>query len=262
MKRRSLLLGALALGLTAAFPVAAMADLLADIKARGTLRAAIDLGSPPYGLRDANMQPIGSEVESAKLLAESLGVKLEIVEVTSTNRIPYLLTNMTDVVVASFSINEERKKVIDFADPHGVIQIIAAAPKSVDIKTVGDLIGRDVATTRGTTNDQEVSKQASAANIMRYDDDATLVTALVSDQNNIMVSSPSIMNAVNERRTNDPLKPKFVLKVNPYAVGLPKGEDALRAAINEWVKTDLANGKLRAVYKKYHNVDLPAEMPK
>lgn len=262
MKRRTLMTGALALTVLAAMPALAFADALDDIKARGTLRAAIDLGSPPFGMQDANMQPTGSEVESAKLLADHLGVKLEIVEVTSPNRIPFLLTNKADVVVASLSISEERKQVIDFADPHGVIQVIAAAPKDVDIKSVEDLKGKDVATTRGTTNDKEATTQAKDANIVRYDDDATLVTALVSGQNNIMISAPQIMNAVNERRTNDPLEVKLVLKVNPYAVGLRKGEDALKAAINDWVKTDLANGKLNAIYKKYNNVDLPAEMPK
>ena len=262
MKRRTLMTSALALALFGAVPAIAIADTLADIKARGTLRAAIDLGSPPFGMQDANMQPTGSEVESAKLLADHLGVKLEIIEVTSPNRIPFLLTNKADVVVASLSISEERKKVIDFADPHGVIQVIAAAPKGLEIKGVEELVGKDVATTRGTTNDKVATSQATGANIVRYDDDATLVTALVSDQNNIMISAPQIMNAVNERRTNDPLEVKFVLKVNPYAVGLRKGDDALKAAVNDWVKTDLANGKLNEIYKKYNNVDLPAEMPK
>ncbi|MGO4436766.1 transporter substrate-binding domain-containing protein [Rhizobium sp. RAF56] len=262
MKRRTLMTSALALALFSTIPAVAFADALADIKARGSLRAAIDLGSPPFGMRDGNMQPTGSEVESAKLLAAHLGVKLEIVEVTSPNRIPFLLTNKADVVVASLSISDERKQVIDFADPHGVIQVIAAAPKSVDIKGVADLKGKIVATTRGTTNDKVATTQATEANIVRYDDDATLVTALVSDQNNIMISAPQIMNAVNERRTNDPLEVKFVLKVNPYAVGLRQGEDALKAAVNEWVKADLASGKLNEVYKKYNNVDLPAEMPK
>lgn len=262
MKRRTLMASAVALALSAFVPSLAVADRLDEIKARGTLRAAIDLGSPPFGMQDANMQPTGSEVESAKLLAEHLGVKLQIVEVTSPNRIPFLLTNKADVVIASLSISEERKQVIDFADPHGVIQIIAAAPKSIKIKGLEDLKGKNVATTRGTTNDKEATTQAVGANIVRYDDDATLVTALVSDQNNVMVSAPQIMNTVNERRKNDPLEVKFVLKVNPYAVGLRKDETALKAAINAWVKADLANGKLNAIYKKYNNVDLPEEMPK
>lgn len=262
MKRRNLMKSAMVLAMVSAIPSIACADALADIKSRGTLRAAIDLGSPPFGMADANMQPSGSEVESARLLAAHLGVKLEIVEVTSPNRIPFLLTNKADIVIASLSITPDRQKVIDFADPHGVIQIIVAAPKAVKISSLEDLVGKDVATTRGSTNDKEATTQAKGATIVRYDDDATLVTALVSGQNTIMISAPQIMNAVNERRKADPLETKMVLKVNPYAVGLRKGEDGLKAAINEWVHVDLKDGKLNAIYKKYNNIDLPADMLK
>lgn len=260
MNLKALTRSAAALALLLAVPAIASADTLDDIKARGTLRAAIDLGSPPFGMTDASMQPTGSEVESAHLLADHLGVGLEIVEVTSPNRIPFLLTGKADVVIASLSISDERKKVIDFADPHGVIQVVAAAPHDVAIDSIEALAGQTIATTRGTTNDNEATKQLTSSNIVRYDDDATLVTALVSGQNEIMVSAPQIMNAVNERRTSDPLEIKIVLKVNPYAVGLRKGDDALKAAVNEWVHTDLQNGKLNEIYKKYNNVDLPAEM--
>lgn len=262
MNRRTFLKATTAVGLVTLLPGVAMADTLTDIKARGTLRDAIDLGSPPFGMHDATMQPAGSEVESATLLAQHLGVKLEIVEVTSPNRIPFLQTGKADVVIASLSITDERKQVIDFADPHGVIAIVVAAPKGTSIKTLDDLVGKDVATTRGTSNDKVATDQAKGATIVRYDDDATLVTALVTGQNTIMISAPQIMNAVNEKRTSDPLEVKIVLKVNPYAVGIRKGDDTLRAAVNEWVHADLKNGKLGAIYKKYNNVDLPAEMTK
>lgn len=260
MKRRTILSCATALVL--AFPTLAAADALDDIRANGVLRAAIDLGSPPFGMTDASMQPTGSEVESARLLAEHLGVDLQIVEVTSPNRIPFLLTGKADVVVASLSVTEERRKVIDFANPHGVIPIIVAAPASVQASEIADLAGVAVATTRGSTNDQQATTDLTGANLVRYDDDATLVTAVVSGQNDVIVSSPMIMAAVNQRRQADPLESKIVLKVNPYSVGIRKGEDALVAAVNEWVAEDLANGKLNEIYHRYNGIDLPAEMPK
>lgn len=260
MKRRTLIGIATAALMLA--PLAANADALADIKERGTLRAAVDLGSPPFGMTDASMQPTGSEVESAQALADFLGVKLQIVEVTSPNRVPFLMTGKADVVIASLSVTDERKKVIDFADPHGVIGVIAAAPAGVKITDIADLAGQSVATTRGSSNDTVATAMLPESNLVRYDDDATLVTALVSGQNDIMVSSPMVLKAVDERRTADPLEVKLTLKVNPYAVGLRKGEDALKAAINDWVATDLANGKLREIYKRYNGVDLPADMPK
>ncbi len=98
--------------------------------------------------------------------------------------------------------------------------------------------------------------------MVRYDDDATLITTLVSGHVNIMASSPQIMAAVNQRRTNDLLEVELVLKTNPYAIGLRNGDGALKATLNEWIAKNLANGKLSAIYQKYNGVALPAEMPK
>ncbi|MDR3376840.1 MAG: transporter substrate-binding domain-containing protein, partial [Ancalomicrobiaceae bacterium] len=257
MKRREFLgstLGLAAAGALAGIASPVWADTLADIKARKKLLVAVDIGSPPFGMSDASMQPIGSDVESAKLLAADLGYPLEIVEVTSPNRVAFLLTGKADLVMASFSINEERKKVIDFSDPYGVIQIVIAASKDTAIKSLDDLVGKRVGTTRGSTNDKEATTRAQGAEMVRYDDDSTLVTALISGQVGIMASSPQIMAAVNARRPADPLEVKIVLKTNPYAIGIRKGDDALRAAVNEWVHTNLKNGKLNEIYKRYNGV--------
>lgn len=263
MNRRAFLTAAALAGLAGSFglPDMARADTLDDIKKRGKLLVAIDLGSPPFGMTDAQMQPTGSEVESARLLAAHLGVPLEIVQVTSPNRVPFLLTGKADIVMASFSVNEERKKVIDFSDAYGVIQIIIAAPKGTAIKTLDDLAGKRIGTTRGSTNDKEITAQVKNAEIVRYDDDATLITALVSGQVDVMGSAPQVMAAVNQRRPNDPFETKIVLKTNPYAIGLRKGDDTLRAALNEWIAKDLASGKLREIYVKYNGVPLPQTLP-
>lgn len=238
------------------------ADTLGEIQKRGKLLVAIDLGSPPFGTTDGQMRPTGSDVESAKLLAADLGVPMEIVQVTSPNRVPFLLTGKADIVMASFSVSEERKKVIDFSDAYGVIQIVVAAAKGVQIKSVDDLAGKRIGTTRGSTNDKEVTTQVKAADIVRYDDDATLITALVSGQIEILASSPQVMAAVNARLPNDLFEVKVVLKTNPYAIGLRKGEDALRIKLNEWIAKRLADGTLNTIYLKYNGVALPAEMPK
>ncbi|GLK84262.1 transporter substrate-binding domain-containing protein [Ancylobacter defluvii] len=263
MNRRTFLTATALAGLAGSFSLAgpAAADTLDDIKKRGKLLVAIDLGSPPFGLADAQMQPTGSDVESARLLAADLGVPLEIVQVTSPNRVPFLLTGKADIVMASFSVNEERKKVIDFSNAYGVIQIVVAAPKGTAIKTIDDLAGKRIGTTRGSTNDKEVTSQIKNAEIVRYDDDATLITALVSGQVDVMGSSPQVMAAVNQRRPNDPLETKIILKTNPYAIGLRKGDEALRTRLNEWIAKDLASGKLREIYVKYNGVPLPDTLP-
>ncbi|WP_076862139.1 transporter substrate-binding domain-containing protein [Bradyrhizobium mercantei] len=248
---------ALALGASGA-----AADSLDEIKKRGKIRIGVDLGSPPFGMTDAQMKPTGSDVESARLIAEGLGVSYELIQVTGPNRVPTLLTGQADIVMASFSVTPERKQVIDFSDAYGVIQVVIAAPASTPIKTLNDLASLQIGTTRGTTGDLEAAAQFPTVPLTRYDDDATLVTGLVSKQLNVMVSSPQIVAAVNKRRTDDPLQVKIILKTNPYAIGIRKGDNAFRNRLNEIIAENLANGKLDEIYTRYNGVSLPKTMPK
>ncbi|RYC30373.1 transporter substrate-binding domain-containing protein [Lichenibacterium minor] len=242
----------------------ARADTLSDIKARHKLLVGIDLGLPPYGTVDAAMQPTGSDVEAARLLAADLGVELEIVPTTGANRIPFLQTHKIDAVMASFSITEARKKVIDFSVPYGVISIICAAPADVAVKDAKDLEGKTVAVTRGTGADADATRLAKAddkISLVRFDDDATLITALSSGQQDIMISAPAQLRDINKRASR-PIEQKFVIRTNGYAVGLRKGDGDLQKAVNAWIEKDLADGKLRTSFKRWHEADLPADMPK
>ena len=247
-----------------AAPLPARADTLSDIKARHKLLVGIDLGLPPYGTVDAAMQPTGSDVEAARLLAADLGVELEIVPTTGANRIPFLQTHKIDAVMASFSVTEARKKVVDFSIPYGVISIICAAPADIAIKDAKDLEGKTVAVTRGTGADADATRLAKAddkISLVRFDDDATLITALSSGQQDIMISAPAQMRDTNKRASRK-LEQKFLLRTNGYAVGLRKGDTALKQAVDAWIEKDLADGKLRASFKQWHEAELPADMPK
>lgn len=260
MKRRTFLAGGASALAAAALAAPARADALGAIRARKVLKVALDLGSPPFGMTDAAMQSTGSDVETARLLAADWGLDLDIVQVTSPNRVPFLLTGKADMVVASFSVNEERQKVIDFSDPYGVIRSVIAGPAGVAVKDYADVVGKRIGTTRGSTNDKEATLKAQGAQMVRYDDDATLITAMVSGQVDLVATSPQVMNTANSRKPPKPFETKIVMRTFPYAIGLRKGEPALKAALDEWVHANLRNGKLNAIYKKYHDADLPPEM--
>ena len=257
--RRSLLT-LVAFSSLSALASAAQADTLADIKARKKILIAVDIGVPPYGMTDANLKPTGSDVETAQLLAKDLGVEMELVPVTGPNRVPFLLTGKADIVVASFSINEERKRVIDFSAPYGEVQVAIASSAAQPVKAFGDLTGKRVVVTRGTTADKALSTGNKDAQIVRYDDDATLITAVVAGQADIAATTPSIVQAINSKQPPKPLEVRFVMQAFPYGVGLRKGDDALRGWLDSWVKANLANGKLNDIYKKFHGNGLPAAM--
>ena len=112
----------------------ANADALDDIKKSGKIRIAIDLGVPPYGMTDAQMQPTGLDVEAAKMLAKDWGLQFEHVPTTGASRIPALQTGKADLVISSLSYTAERAKVIDFSQGYAVLRTVIAAPKSVNVK--------------------------------------------------------------------------------------------------------------------------------
>lgn len=254
-----LLLAGSALGLS----VAARADQLDTIIAAKKIRVAIDLGVPPYGMKDDKLNSTGSDVETAQLLAKDLGLELEIVPTTGANRIPFLQTDKADIVISSLSITPEREKVIDFSIPYAGISAVVGAPRSMDIKSAADLSGKKVIATRGTTNDQEVTKiLPKDATIVRFDDDATSITAIVSNQGDIFATAPPLLKAINEKNPAKQMEVKFVMKVNMLAIGFRKGEGKLKEKVDGWVRTNLKNGKLNAIYKKFHGADLPEEVTK
>ena len=244
----------------AALCLPAMAEL-ADIKSAGKLRVGIDFGAPFYGYVDDKMKPVGSDVEAAELLAKDLGLELEFVPTVLSNRVPFLQTGKADIVVSVFAITPERAKVIDFSVPYAPVLVIVAAPKNIKITGPADLAGKKVISTRGMTNDQELTKIAPpGTQITRFDDDATSLTAMVSGQADIWVTTPMLMRTVNEKNPSRQLEVKFTIKANMAAVGMRKGEPRLKEKIDTWVRTNLKNGQLNAIYKKYHQMDLPAEV--
>lgn len=252
----------LLLGAAALCGSAVHADQLDTIMAAKKLRVAIDTATPPFAMKDDKLSLIGSDFETAKLMAKDLGLELEVVPTTLANRVPFLQTDKADLVISAFSVTPERAKVVDFSVPYASIQVVVAAPKNVSITSIADLAGKKVISTRGTTNDQELSKIASpTTQIVRFDDDATTITAAVSGQADIVATAPTIMKAINEKSSAArQLEVKLTLKTNMLAIGIRKGETKLKEKIDAWVRANLKNGQLNSVYKKYHGTDLPAEV--
>ena len=239
---------------------AARADQLDDIKKAGKIRIAVAMGSPLYSFADANMQPAGSDVETAQLLAKDLGVQMEMVPITNAARIPTLQANKADIDVADLSITPERAKVVDFSKPYAVITIILAAPKSVAIKDYPDLTGKRIGLTRATVNDTMTTALAKGAEIVRYEDDATLITSVVTGQVQVWSSTPANLGEIQKRAPQLEMEKKFDQKDFDLGIAMQKGQPRLKDWIDAWVVTNMKNGKLNAIYKKFHGRDLPTRV--
>ena len=109
MQRRTPLIALLTLATTALLPLAAHADALDDILAKKQINIAVPTDFPPYGFVGTDLKPQGLDVDMAVYIGAKLGVKVELVPVTSANRIPYLQTKKADLVISTLGKNPERE---------------------------------------------------------------------------------------------------------------------------------------------------------
>jgi polar amino acid transport system substrate-binding protein len=241
---------------------AASADVLDNIMKNKKIRISTDLGIPPAGMMSPSMEPTGADVEVGKLLAEDWGVEYELVQTTGATRIPNLQTGKADIVVSTLSVTPQRAEVIDFSVPYAVLKSVVAGYDNLPVTSLETLKGRTVSVTRGTTQDTALTPKAAqhGFTVARYDDDATLVTAAVSGQAEMVATSESLVAAIDKKIGKNNFKPLFLIQNFDLAIGVKKGEKPLLEKVNAWVKANLANGKLNEIHTKYYGSGLPENM--
>jgi polar amino acid transport system substrate-binding protein len=250
------------ISLCASIASGARADALDDIISRGTIRIAIDVSAPPFGFQNEEMQPDGADVAAAKLLASDLGVKLDVVPVMSSNRLPYLQSGRTDLTMSTLAISPERAKAIDFSSPYGIIRSVVLAPKSVEIKSPQDLLGKKISVARGTTNETDVVNAAPpGTEVIRFDDEAGAMNALATGQVDAYAVGEPLGAPLIKRYPHKGFETKLVMRVNYLAIGVRRGQTGLLQWLNTFVYFHMQNGDLPKIYKKYIGTDLPPLPP-
>ena len=248
MKNRFLLVAALC---ASALPALAQ-TALEDVMARKSINIAIPTDFPPYGFVGTDLAPQGLDIDMARLIGSKLGVKVELLPVTSANRIAYLQTKKADIVISTLGKNAEREKVIDFTAAYSPFFQAVFAPKTLAVKTAADLAGKSVGVTRGAIEDLELTKIApAAADVKRFEDNNGTVAAFVSGQVQVLATGASVAGNMMARNPNLNVEYKFVLKDSPNFIGVGKGEDKLRAKVNEIIAAAKAEGELDKLARKW-----------
>ncbi|HBN50694.1 MULTISPECIES: transporter substrate-binding domain-containing protein [Thalassospira] len=237
------------------------AGALDTIKEAGVLKVAVPQDFPPFGSVGTDMQPKGYDIDMAALIASDLGVKLELVPVASSNRIPYLTTGKVDLVISSLGKNPDREKVIDFTDPYAPFYNGVFGPADIAVKGAEDLSGHSVGVTRGAIEDLELTKIAPAdLEIKRYEDNNGTISAFLSGQVDLIATGNVTAAAIIERNPPRKPEPKFLIKNSPCYVGLNKDEDAFKAKVNEIIAASIADGRLNAIAEKWLGIPLPEKL--
>lgn len=250
----------------ALFSSAAWADRLEDIKKNGVLRVAAFDGNPPFGFIDAqSKKQVGHDIDLARAYAQHLGVKLELIPTNPANRIPLLTSGKADVVFASFTITDERAKVVDFTVPYFLVGQVFLAKKGV-LTELDKLKGLRVGTEKGTTMETNLRNNFPDTRVVLYDDSPLALAALrngnVQAITNDGVKLTAQWNSLPEAERGNYEIPPFTVSKEYLGAAVPKGEKALLDSLNQWLASIEANGAALQTFNTWFGPDSRAPLPR
>lgn len=250
--KRLFAVGLVVLGAALSTAAAQAQSALDGIMKAKLVKIAIPTDFPPYGFVGSDMQPQGLDIDMGRYIADKLGVKVELIPVTSANRIPYLQTKKADLVISTLGKNAEREKVIDFTVAYSPFFIAVFGAKSLTVKTAADLADKSIAVTRGSVDDMELTKVAPAsAQIRRFEDNNATISAFVAGQTQLVATSAQVAAAMMSKNPQLNAEYKLLLKDSPNFIGVAKGEDALRMKVNDILVAAKKNGDLDKLAQKW-----------
>ncbi len=224
------------------------------IKDAGEFRVGGVDTSTLFALRDPESQAIrGFDAGLYQLLTRYIlgdESKVKFTQVTSDTRESLLQNDNVDAVFATYSITDERKKLISFAGPYYESQQgILVAADNADINGIDDLAGKNVAAQSGSTGPSILEKEAPKANVQEYKTDEEArrdleqgrVDAYVIDMT--MQISSMAKNPGKYRIAGDAFGP-----VDAYGIGLPKDSDGVQF-VNGWLKAIEDDGTWEKLWK-------------
>ena len=255
MKKWIAAAAALALGVMAGGP--AQADKLQDILSKGVVRIGVPLDAPPFGSQDANRNPVGFDIEFAEMVGKALGVKTELQQITSANRIPFLLTDKVDIVISVMGLTPERAKQITFTAPYANTFLAVYGAKAAKVDGPATIGSLRVAAAKGTTQELSITASAPRATVMRTEDDATAAAAYLSGQADLFATNSIVAQALAKQNPTKEFDRKFVIRRSPAHMGVRMGELNLARWLDGFIFFNTMNGELDRLHQKY--LDMPMD---
>jgi glutamate transport system substrate-binding protein len=220
---------------------------MATIADAGVLRVGTKIDQPGFGLANTAGEPEGFDVEMAKIIAGKLGLsedQIEFTETVSANREPFLQNGQVDIVVATYTINDTRKQVVDFAGPYYEAgqDIMVAAGNPEGIEGPEDLAGKTVCSVEGSTPAENIRTNYPEASLVLYDayskcaDDLRNGNVQAVTTDNVILTGFVAGNPEGFELVGNPFTKE------PYGIGLPKGQDDFRDFINDALEESFEDG--------------------
>lgn len=233
-----------------------------DVQARGTINIGVGLTTPPYGSTDKSGKPAGYDVEVAQELAEYLGVKAHIFEVSADGRIPAIQSGKADVISFTLTHTPERAEQIDFSTDTMNTYQAAAVQKGSDITEVDQIADKVVAVQKGAISATVTPAAYPGVNMQQYDTAVAVRLAVQQGQADAAVDSVSVLQYAisSEADSNLQILPGVIGEKQAYGLGLQKGNTTLKEKVDEFLKDFHAKGEGKKLYAKWFGEAPPEDV--
>jgi polar amino acid transport system substrate-binding protein len=248
---------ALALTLGAAMPERADARSLEEAKASGKLIVGVSGDNPPFGFIDTSGTQKGYDAEIAEAFAKSLGLQVQYAQLSLAARIPSLLAQKVDILIAGLGMTEERAKSVQFTVPYLETKMYVVGNKDTKITSPADLASVSVGTPRSSTLDTLLSAVApKSTDIRRFDDDSATIQSLLSGQVTAIAANQFAVDRL-ESLAPGTYENKIVIGGVWYGAATRPGEKDWNKAFNDFFQSYKTTDEYRALFKKWIKNDVP-----
>lgn len=234
----------LAMGLTACGKKSSDEDnkstarTLQEIKDSGEVVIGVFSDKKPFGYVDENGEYQGYDVYFGNRIAKDLGVEVKYVPVEAASRVEYLRSAKVDIILANFTVNDERAKQVDFALPYMKVALGIVSPDSALITDAEQLNGKTLIISKGTTAETYFSENYPDVNLLKFDQYSEAYNALVDGRGDALSTDNTEVLA-------------WALENKGFSVGVDSlgNQDTIAAAVQKGNKEllDWINEEIRSL---------------
>lgn len=222
-----------------------------DIKKRGVIRIGVFGDKPPFGFVDANGKNQGFDVYIAKRFAKDLlgdESKIEYVLAEPASRVEFLEANKVDLILANFTVTEDRKKKVDFANPYMKVALGVVSPSGEQITSVDQLKGKKLIVVKGTTAETYFTKNHPDVELLKFDQITQSFEALKDKRGVALSNDNTLLFAWAKENAGFNVGVSTLGSLDTIAPAVKKGN----AELLNWINTELEIlGKENFVHKAY-----------
>lgn len=226
------------------------ARTLSDIKSSGKVIIGVFSDKKPFGYVDDKGAYQGYDVYFANRIGKDLGVKVEFVSVEPASRVEYLVTGKVDIILANFTVTEERAQKVDFALPYMKVALGVVSPEKALVTDVAQLNGKTLIVSKGTTAETYFTKNYPDVKLLKFDQYTEAFTALLDGRGDALSTDNTEVLAWAIENKGFKVGVESLGSLDTIAPAVQKGNTELLNWINDEIKSLAAEKFFHADYNE------------